>query len=566
MAMRKKKLPIGIENFEELRKEDFYYIDKSGLIAELLHNWGAVNLFTRPRRFGKTLNMSMLEQFFSLNGDKRIFDGLDISKETALCEEYMGKYPVVSISLKGIDAINYETAFRMGARAVRRVAGEVQYLLKSDVLSESDKLEYQSLLDSSMDEATFCDSLRILSEMLEKHHNQKVILLIDEYDVPLAKAHANGYYEQMISLIRSLLGEALKTNTSLKLAVLTGCLRISKESIFTGLNNLKVLTIADERFDEYFGFTDKEVKDLLEYYDVTDHYEEVKRWYDGYQFGNVEVYCPWDVLNHCDRIRSEPHVQPENYWINTSSNDAVKRFIEESANSVTKREIERLVAGEVITKEIHQELTDTEVYQSIDHIWSLLFTTGYLTQRGKSEGRQMKLAIPNLEIRDIFETQIMEFFKENVREDGEMLNRFCDALQNEDAENVEKIFTEYLRKTISIRDTAVRTEMKENFYHGVLLGILGVKTRWGISSNREMGEGYADILAEPDTGDMGIIIEVKYAHDGDLDGACKEALKQIKYTKYEDDLEDDGVENILKYGIACYKKRCRVMLAEKHIK
>ncbi len=566
MAMRKKKLPIGIENFEELRKEDFYYIDKSGLIAELLHNWGAVNLFTRPRRFGKTLNMSMLEHFFSLNGDKRIFDGLDISKETALCEEYMGKYPVVSISLKGIDAINYETAFRMGARAVRRVAGEVQYLLKSDVLSESDKLEYQSLLDSSMDEATFCDSLRILSEMLEKHHNQKVILLIDEYDVPLAKAHANGYYEQMISLIRSLLGEALKTNTSLKLAVLTGCLRISKESIFTGLNNLKVLTIADERFDEYFGFTDKEVKDLLEYYDVTDHYEEVKRWYDGYQFGNVEVYCPWDVLNHCDRIRSEPHVQPENYWINTSSNDAVKRFIEESANSVTKREIERLVAGEVITKEIHQELTYAEVYQSIDHIWSLLFTTGYLTQRGKSEGRQMKLAIPNLEIRDIFETQIMEFFKENVREDGEMLNRFCDALQNEDAENVEKIFTEYLRKTISIRDTAVRTEMKENFYHGVLLGILGVKTRWGISSNREMGEGYADILAEPDTGDMGIIIEVKYAHDGDLDGACKEALKQIKYTKYEDDLEDDGVENILKYGIACYKKRCRVMLAEKHIK
>ncbi len=566
MAMRKKKLPIGIENFEELRKEDFYYIDKSGLIAELLHNWGAVNLFTRPRRFGKTLNMSMLEQFFSLNGDKRIFDGLDISKETALCEEYMGKYPVVSISLKGIDAINYETAFRMGARAVRRVAGEVQYLLKSDVLSESDKLEYQSLLDSSMDEATFCDSLRILSEMLEKHHNQKVILLIDEYDVPLAKAHANGYYEQMISLIRSLLGEALKTNTSLKLAVLTGCLRISKESIFTGLNNLKVLTIADERFDEYFGFTDKEVKDLLEYYDVTDHYEEVKRWYDGYQFGNVEVYCPWDVLNHCDRIRSEPHVQPENYWINTSSNDAVKRFIEESANSVTKREIERLVAGEVITKEIHQELTYAEVYQSIDHIWSLLFTTGYLTQRGKSEGRQMKLAIPNLEIRDIFETQIMEFFKENVREDGEMLNRFCDALQNEDAENVEKIFTEYLRKTISIRDTAVRTEMKENFYHGVLLGILGVKTRWGISSNREMGEGYADILAEPDSGDMGIIIEVKYAHDGDLDGACKEALKQIKYTKYEDDLEDDGVENILKYGIACYKKRCRVMLAEKHIK
>ena len=550
MEMRKKKLPIGIENFEKLRSDNFYYIDKTGLIRELLNNWGEVNLFTRPRRFGKTLNMSMLEHFFSLNGDKHIFDGLDISKETALREEYMGKYPVISVSLKGIDARSYEAAAKF------------YFLLESGKLNEHDKAAYRDLLDKNMNEGMFGSSLRKLSGMLEKHYGTKVIVLIDEYDVPLAKAHANGYYDQMISLIRSLLGEVLKTNSSLKLAVLTGCLRISKESIFTGLNNLKVLTIADERFDEYFGFTDKEVKGLLEYYDVLDHYEAVKRWYDGYQFGNVEVYCPWDVLNHCDRIRSEPHVQPENYWINTSSNDAVKRFIQESANITTKREIERLVAGEVITKEIHQELTYAEVYQSIDNIWSLLFTTGYLTQRGKAEGRRMKLAIPNLAIRDIFETQIMEFFKENVREDGDMLNRFCDALRNKDAENVEKIFTEYLRKTISIRDTAARTEMKENFYHGVLLGILGVKTRWGISSNREMGEGYADILAEPDTGDMGIIIEVKYAHDGDLDEACKAALRQIEYTKYEDDLEDDGVENILKYGIACYKKRCKVMLAE----
>ncbi len=562
MEMRKKKLPIGIENFEDIRKEDFYYVDKTGFIAELLHNWGAVNLFTRPRRFGKTLNMSMLEHFFSLNGDKSIFNGLEILKETTLCEEYMGKYPVISISLKGIDALNFETAFRMAARAVRRSASKVQYLLESDALSESDKMEYKSLLDSKMDESTFCDSLRTLSEMLEKHHHTKVILLIDEYDVPLAKAHANGYYDQMISLIRSLLGEALKTNSSLKLAVLTGCLRISKESIFTGLNNLKVLTIADERFAEYFGFTDKEVRELLKYYDVMDYYDAVKRWYDGYQFGNVEVYCPWDVLNHCDRIRSEPHVQPENYWINTSSNDAVKRFIQESSNATTKREIECLIAGEVITKEIHQELTFPEIYQTTSNIWSLLFTTGYLTQRGKAEGRQMKLAIPNLEIRDIFETQIMEFFKENVKEDGETLGRFCTALQKGDSENVEKIFTEYLRRTISIRDTAVRIDMKENFYHGVLLGILGVKNRWGISSNREMGEGYADILVEPDAGDMGIIIEIKYAHDGNLDRACKEALKQIEYTRYEDDLADDGVENILKYGIACYKKRCKVMLAE----
>ena len=563
MDVRKKKLPIGIENFEDMMKEDFYYVDKTGLIVDLLHNWGAVNLFTRPRRFGKSLNMSMLEHFFSLNGDKSIFDGLEISKEASLCEEYMGKYPVLSISLKGIDAWNYEMAFEMAVQIMKRVPAKVQYLLESDALSEQDKAEYCKLLDDNMSEAVFCNSLRVLSELLEKHHGAKVILLIDEYDVPLAKAHANGYYDQMISLIRNLLGEALKTNNSLKLAVLTGCLRISKESIFTGLNNLKVLTIADERFDEYFGFTDEEVRELLEYYDVADHYDEVKRWYDGYQFGNAEVYCPWDVLNHCDRIRSESNVQPENYWINTSSNDAVKRFIQESANATTKREIERLVAGEIIIKEIHQELTYPEIYQTIDNIWSLLFTTGYLTQRGKAEGRQMKLAIPNLEIRDIFVTQIMEFFKENVRKDGDTLNRFCDALQKGDAEVVENVFTEYLRRSISIRDTFIKKDMKENFYHGVLVGILGVKDRWGISSNQEMGEGYADILAEPDTGDMGIIIEVKYAHDGDLDAACKEALKQIAYTRYEDDLEDDGVEHILKYGIACYKKRCKVMLAER---
>ena len=563
MEMRKKKLPIGIENFEKLRLEDFYYIDKTGLIRELLNNWGEVNLFTRPRRFGKTLNMSMLENFFSLDGDKSIFDGLEISKETALCEEYMGKYPVVSISLKGIDAWSYETAYQMAVRVIIDAAAKFYFLLDSEKLNAHDKAEYQKLLDDTMNEGMFGSSLKLLSGMLEKHYGTKVILLIDEYDVPLAKSHANGYYDQMISLIRSLLGEALKTNSSLKLAVLTGCLRISKESIFTGLNNLKVRSVTDVRFDEYFGFTDMEVKTLLQYYGYPDSYDVAKKWYDGYHFGNVDVYCPWDVLNYCDSLLDDKEAQPENYWINTSSNDAVKRFIQESANHTTKREIESLIAGEVITKEIHQELTYPEIYQTIDNIWSLLFTTGYLTQRGKAEGRQMKLAIPNLEIRDIFVTQIMEFFRENVREDGDTLNCFCDALQNKDAENVEKIFNDYLRKTISIRDTAVRTGMKENFYHGVLLGILSVKNRWGISSNREMGEGYADIFAEPDTGDMGIIIEVKYAHDGDLDEACKEALKQIEYTRYEADLSDDGVENILKYGIACYKKRCRVMLAEK---
>ncbi len=562
MDVCKKKIPIGIENFEDMRKEDFYYADKTGMIAELLYSWGAVNLFTRPRRFGKSLNMSMLESFFSLDGDKHIFDGLEISKETKLCEEYMGKYPVISLSLKGIDALAYETAYQMAVWILIDTAAKFYFLLESEKLNQYEKAVYKKLLDGNMNEGMARSSLKILSGLLQKHYGRKVILLIDEYDVPLAKAHANGYYDQMISLVRNLLGQALKTNSSLKFAVLTGCLRISKESIFTGLNNLKVLSVTDERFDKYFGFTDKEVKELLEYYEAADHYETVKQWYDGYQFGNEQLYCPWDVLNHCDRIQGNPHAEPENYWINTSSNEAVKRFIQESANAVTRREIERLAAGDVIIKEIHQELVYPEIYKTADNIWSLLFTTGYLTQRGKAQGRRMKLAIPNLAVRDIFVTQIMEYFIENVREDGDMLNQFCEALKHGDAKEVENLFTAYLRRTISIRDTFVRHGLKENFYHGVLIGILGVKSRWGISSNREMGEGYADILVEPDTGDMGIIIEVKYAHDADLDAACREALRQIAYTRYEEDLADDGVGNILKYGIACYKKRCRVMLAQ----
>lgn len=560
--MYKKKLPVGIESFEDIVKEDFYYVDKTGFIAEFLYNWGAVNLFTRPRRFGKSLNISMLENFFSIQGDKSIFDGLEISNERALCENYMGKYPVVTVSLKGIDARTFQTAFQMAVRVIMEVAARYYFLLQSERLNDYDKAQYNCLLDENMNEAVFCGSLKMLSALLEKHYNTKVIVLMDEYDVPLAKAFSNGYYEQMISLIRNLLGSVLKTNSSLKFAVLTGCLRISKESIFTGLNHLKVLTVSDGRFDKYFGFTDKEVKDLLDYYDAAGHYDVVKRWYDGYQFGNVGIYCPWDVINYCDRVKSEPCPEPENYWINTGSNEAVRRFIQESTNAATKREIERLIAGEAITKEIHQELTYPEIYQTIDHMWSLLYTTGYLTRRGEINGRRMKLAIPNMEIRDVFVTQVMEYFKENVRADGVTLNRFCDALKSGDAQNAEKIFTAYLRKSISIRDTAIRKDMKENFYHGILVGILGVKERWGISSNREMGEGYADILVEPDTGDMGIIIEVKYAQDGNLDLACEKALRQIAFTRYEEDLADDGVEHILKYAIAVYKKQCKVALAE----
>ena len=562
MGEEKKRLPVGVENFEQIINDNYYYVDKTGLISELLRNGGMVNLFTRPRRFGKTLNMSMLKHFFSIERDQSIFDGLEISKDTKLCEEYMGKYPVISISLKGINAATYEDAFDFAVQIMKNVTGKMQFLLESGNLSDFDKSEYKKLLDSGMNKAVFCSGLKTLSELLEKHYGTKVVLLIDEYDVPLAKAFENGYYDQMIFLIRSLLEQALKTNDSLKFAVMTGCMRISKESIFTGLNNLKVLSITDERYDEYFGFTDAEVKEMLKYYEIEDYYEDIKSWYDGYCFGNTEVYCPWDVLNYCDKIKDHADSFPENYWINTSSNDAVKKFIQMSDNVTTKREIENLLADEEITKEIHQELTYPEMYQSLENVWSLLFMTGYLTQRGRVDAKRYKLAIPNLEIRDIFQTQIMEYFKERVKKDGDMLSRFCDALKNGEETKVEEIFESYLKKTISIRDTYVRKARKENFYHGILLGILGVKEEWYVSSNQKSGEGYSDILIETENGETAILIEVKYADDETLDQACERAVKQIKEKKYDEGLRENGVDKILKYGIACYRKRCKVKLAD----
>ena len=562
MVKEKKRLPVGLENFEQIINDNYYYVDKTGLISELIRNGGMVNLFTRPRRFGKTLNMSMLEHFFSIERDQSIFEGLKISKDTKLCEEYMGKYPVISISLKGINAATYEDAFDFAVRIMKKVARNVQFLLGSDALSDYDKLEYKELLNNNMSKAVFCSGLKTLSELLEKHYGTKVVLLIDEYDVPLAKAFENGYYNQMIFLIRSLLEQALKTNNSLKFAVMTGCMRISKESIFTGLNNLKVLSITDERYDEYFGFTDTEVREMLKYYEIEDHYEEVKNWYDGYQFGSVELYCPWDVLNYCDKLKDHGDSFPENYWINTSSNGAVRKFIQMSGNLKTRREIETLLAGEEIIKEIHQELVYPEMYQSLENVWSLLFMTGYLTQRGRVDAKRYKLAIPNLEIRDIFETQIMEYFKESVAKDGDTLSRFCDALKNGEETKVGEIFESYLKKTISIRDTFVRKASKENFYHGILLGILGVKEEWYVSSNQESGEGYSDIMVETENSETVILIEVKYANDGNLDRTCERALQQIEEKKYDEELRENGVDKILKYGIACYMKRCKVKLAD----
>ena len=556
----KKKLPIGIENFAKLQAEDFYYVDKTMIIKELLDNWAEVNLFTRPRRFGKTLNMSMLKAFFELNGDKNCFKGTRISREVYLCEQYMGKFPVIFISLKSISAQTYEKACDMAIQIVNGEARRFQYLLESERLTEYDKDAFKSLLLPDMKESVLCSSLRILSELLEKHHGQKVILLIDEYDVPLAKAFELGYYNSMTLLIRNLFENALKTNDSLKFAVLTGCMRISKESIFTGLNNLKVLSVADVQFDEYFGFTDRDVKNILEYYELSEHYDEIKMWYDGYRFGNVEVYCPWDVINYCDELRINNMAQPQNYWSNTSSNEAVKRFIQETDKGTVRKEIEKLIAGETIVKEIHQELTYQDMYTSIDHIWSVLFTTGYLTQKGKIEGNRYKLAIPNLEIRSIYTSQIMTLFQENVKKDGQLLTQFCDALNQGNTSEVENCLNRYLRKTISIRDTFVKKQLKENFYHGILVGILGLKDYWGITSNRETGDGYSDIVVETENSQKGIILEVKYAHDGNLEAASQKAVEQIEKTNYAQELQDEGIDTILKYGIAFYKKRCKVEL------
>ena len=561
MVREKKRLPVGVENFEQIINDNYYYVDKTGLISELLRNGGMVNLFTRPRRFGKTLNMSMLEHFFSIEGEKSIFDGLEISKDTKLCEAYMGKYPVISISLKGINAATYEDAFDFAVQIMKNVAGRTQFLLESRNLSDFDKSEYKELLDSRMSKAVFCSGLKILSELLEKHYGTKVILLIDEYDVPLAKAFENGYYDQMVFLIRNLLEQSLKTNNSLKFAVMTGCMRISKESIFTGLNNFTTFTITDVDFDEYFGFTDQEVCDLLTYYECTDKYGSIKEWYDGYRFGNVEVYCPWDVVSYLRSLRTNKEAIPQNYWVNTSSNAEVKEFIRQSKSATTKREIEGLMAGKEIIKTIRPELTYKDMYHSIENIWSVLLTTGYLTQTCALDTQMYKLKIPNLEIRDIFQTQIMEYFKESVKKDGDTLSRFCEALKNEKEKNVEKIFENYLKKTISIRDTFVRKASKENFYHGILLGILGVKEDWGVFSNQETGEEYSDILIETENSEIAILIEVKYANDGDLDQACERALKQVEERKYDEEFRANGADKILKYGIACYMKRCKVKLA-----
>lgn len=556
------KLPVGIDDFRKIRECGFYYVDKTKLVEQLMQNWGEVNLFTRPRRFGKTLNMSMLRSFFEIGTDKSLFDGLYISRNKELCDMHMGKYPVISITLKGIEGMTFEEARNMLKIILKNEARRHYYLKNSDRLTDDDKQQYEQILLGTSENTA--DSLRLLSQLLFLHYDKKVVILIDEYDVPLDKAFQNGYYSEMTSLIRGILGQALKTNDYLQFAVLTGCLRISKESIFTGLNNFKVLSIADARFDEQFGFIDSEIRDILEEYGVFDKISEVKDWYDGYRFGKADVYCPWDVINYVDHLQADPNARPQAYWINSSGNGLVRRLIN-IADESTKDEIERLIAGETIEKAIRLELTYDEIDNSIDNIWSVLFTTGYLTNAGEIElpggdGYGYRLVIPNKEVRQVFVSQIQEWFRQTVTYDNGSVQDLCEAFMAGDADKIQSNLNMILIKTISVLDTKARDDQKENFYHGLLLGLLRSKPDWRIKSNRESGDGFSDISIEPTIPEKGIVVEVKYSNTiSGLDDACGKAMKQIRDRRYDEALREDGREDIIAYGIAFCRKRCKVV-------
>lgn len=564
------KLPVGIDDFRKLRESHFYYVDKTRLIEQLLLNWSEVTLFTRPRRFGKTLNMSMLKSFFDIGTDETLFDGLYISGNKELCDEYMGKYPVIFLSLKGVEGLTYEEAFEAFVRIMGKEVNRVSFLADSDKLTQIEREQYKWLTIMkngrlAFDKEKLISSLQLLSQLLYKHYGKKTVILIDEYDVPLDKAFQNGYYNEMVSLIRGLFGQALKTNEFLQFAVLTGCLRISKESIFTGLNNFKVMSITDSRFDEQFGFTDEEVRKLLSDYGMDSHFDEVKEWYDGYHFGRADVYCPWDVINHADHLRDDSDAKPQTYWINSSGNSLVRRLINR-ADSSTKDEIERLIAGEAIEKVIRQDLTYDEIENSIDNIWSVLFTTGYLTKIGEvklpdSESYAYKLVIPNKEVREVFVLQIQEWFKAVVANDNDAMKLLSKAILDKDEEILARQLNIVMGRMISILDTKAPDDMKENFYHGLLLGLLrGSNPDWLIKSNRESGDDFSDILIKPENPDLGIVIEVKYAKEfKKLDAACDAAMAQIKQKRYDETLRDEGRCDILAYGIAFCRKRCRVV-------
>lgn len=551
------KLPVGIDDFKKIREAGFYYVDKTKLIEQLLQSWGEVTLFTRPRRFGKTLNMSMLKSFFEIGAEKSLFQGLYISEKEKLCAEYMGKYPVIFLSLKGVEGLHFADAQKMLMTIINNEVRRHYYLKTSDKLTVEDRKQFEKMLLN--EDVNLVDSLRLLSQLLYLHYDQKVVILIDEYDVPLDKAFKNGYYQEMVSLIRGLFGQALKTNEFLQFAVLTGCLRVSKESIFTGLNNFEINSIVDIEHEEGFGFTDAEVMQMLKYYHCTERYSDIKEWYDGYHFGNADIYCPWDVINFVKKLLTDSNAKPSAFWINSSGNDLVKLFVDKADQS-TKDEIERLVTGKSVTKRIRLDLTYDEIENSIDNVWSVLFTTGYLTNIGNPESGVYELVIPNREVHEVFVLQIQEWFQRSVAKE-ESMPEFSKAILEADAEGLQKQLNVIMSRMISVLDTKAREEQKENFYHGLLLGLLrGSNPDWLIKSNRESGDGYSDILIEPENPDAGIIIEVKHAASiSGLDKACENAMAQIKNRRYDEALRENGRCEILAYGIAFHKKRCRVV-------
>ena len=551
------KLPVGIDDFKKIREAGFYYVDKTKLIEQLLQSWGEVTLFTRPRRFGKTLNMSMLKSFFEIGAEKSLFQGLYISEKEKLCAEYMGKYPVIFLSLKGVEGLHFADAQKMLMTIINNEVRRHYYLKTSDKLTVEDRKQFEKMLLN--EDVNLVDSLRLLSQLLYLHYDQKVVILIDEYDVPLDKAFKNGYYQEMVSLIRGLFGQALKTNEFLQFAVLTGCLRVSRESIFTGLNNFEINSIVDIEHEEGFGFTDAEVMQMLKYYHCTERYSDIKEWYDGYHFGNADIYCPWDVINFVKKLLTDSNAKPSAFWINSSGNDLVKLFVDKADQS-TKDEIERLVTGKSVTKRIRLDLTYDEIENSIDNVWSVLFTTGYLTNIGNPESGVYELVIPNREVHEVFVLQIQEWFQRSVAKE-ESMPEFSKTILNADAEELQKQLNVIMSRMISVLDTKAREEQKENFYHGLLLGLLrGSNPDWLIKSNRESGDGYSDILIEPENPDAGIIIEVKHAASiSGLDKACENAMAQIKNRRYDETLRENGRCDILAYGIAFHKKRCRVV-------
>ena len=553
--MVSKKLPVGIENFEEMRKEDFYYVDKTGLIIDLMNGWSKVNLFTRPRRFGKTLNMSMLKSFFEIGGDKSIFDGLVVSNDKVICDRFMGQYPVVFISLKGVDGLEFKTAYEALCQIIVDEAARLRFLVDSDKIADDEKKFLEKLINERYDASDIRKSLQMLCRLLEKHYGQKTILIIDEYDVPLDKAFHHGYYAQMIDIIRAMFGAALKTNDSLFMAVLTGCLRVSKESIFTGLNNLKVHSISDEKFDEYFGFTDVEVRKMLEYYGLESHYSDVRKWYDGYRFGGQDIYCPWDVINYCYDACSSAHAQPKAYWINTSGNEMVRRLISRGTDGTTQMDIERLIAGETITKTLNENLTHNEIDANIENIWSLLYMTGYLTAVGYPNGRQYELRIPNMEVRQIYMEQVLDWFKGRAAAQSDKLTGLYEAFESGSADAIKEYLDEQLLDTVSYYDA------RESFYHGFLLALLSTCANWRVSSNVETGKGRSDIVVERRDRKVGFVVEVKDVKEYEkLDAACETALRQIEEKDYTAILRRYRVKNIWTYGIAFWEKECRVVV------